>query len=99
MTIAQQREEYIMSDLSVIRSTGRGEQVKRDAQSFPAINELLVVLSRQLLWCSTFLFGTYSNRGPVLVAARNHQYSVSLKPMVTGKNIGRQISTRDVTQV
>jgi hypothetical protein len=35
----------------------------------------------------------------MLIATGNHQYSIPLKAMITGKNIGWQISTSDMSEV
>jgi hypothetical protein len=93
----EQGEEYIMRNLSVILCAGSRKQVERDAQSLPAINELLMVFGHHFLRGGSLLFSTNCNRCSVLVTTGDHQYLIALKTMITGKNIGWQISTSDVS--
>lgn len=89
MALVEQIEEYVMSDLSVICCASGSKYIERDAQFLPAVDKLLVVFGRHLLWRSGFSLCTNCYRGPVLVAAGNHQHLVALKTMIPSKDIGR----------
>ena len=99
ITLAEQIEEYVMSNLGVIRCTSGSEEIERDAQFLPAVNKLLVVFGHHLLRRSGFPLRPNRNRGPVLVAAGNHQHSIPLKTMIPRKNIRRQISASNMSQM
>ena len=69
MALFEEGEEDVMTDLSMVRCTGAGEDVERDAQLLPGIEEKLVIALRYFPGCLSFLLGTKGDRpyfSPVL---------------------------------
>jgi hypothetical protein len=99
VTLVEQRKKDVMGDLSMIVGARSREQVKRNAQLLPIPKKLLLVFGHYFLWCGAFLLRPNCDWRPMLIAARNHQYVVTSKALVTGEDVCRQISSSDVPQM
>src|SRR3978361_2310360 len=73
--------------------------IKRDAEFLKTLFDLVVVFINNSLRGSSLLFGFYSDGRAVLIRAANVNYIFLLKSQVSYKNIGRQVSPGQMTNM
>jgi hypothetical protein len=76
-----------------------GEQAVTDANRLLCVQEPPVIALKHLTRRGAFLFGRYGDWRSVTVRARNHQYVVPRQPMMTSKDIGREIRSCQMADV
>ena len=94
-----QPQEKVLHDLLVVRGVGGGEQVERDAQPLPGVEELGMVALQHFLRFHAFLVGADGDGRAMGVGAGDHQHVVALHAVISGENIGGQVAAGHMTHV
>ena len=91
--------EDVLGDLGVVLGVRGGEQIEADAEPFPAVEELGVVVLEHLLGADAAILGFEGHGGAVRVAAGDHEDVVALHPVVSGEDVGRNVRASGLADV
>ena len=94
-----QTGEKILHDALVVFSMRGGEQVERDAQALPSIQELGMEPFQHFLRLDVLLVGADGNRRAVGIGTGNHQDFIAFHPVVACENVGSQIAAGNMAHV